>query len=275
MSALFVPGNVAVVTGAALGIGRAACCRFAGAGMKVCMVDLPGEDFDAAIAAVRQVATDRGNIMAAAVDVADHGAVEALAVSVEERFGCSAHILFNNAVTRIGRGMWADLGEWKAALDVNLWGVIHGVRAFAPAMIARGKPAAIINAGSKQGITNPPGHPVYNLAKAALKSYTESLAHDLRNTEGARVSAHLLVPGWTTTGHKEHKQGAWLPEQVVEMMIDSVDRGSFYIICPDDEVTPEMDRLRVLWSAGDIAEDRPALSRWHPDFKDAFERFKG
>ncbi|MEQ9329079.1 MAG: SDR family NAD(P)-dependent oxidoreductase [Rhodospirillales bacterium] len=274
MSDLFLPGNVAVVTGAALGIGRATCCRVASAGMKVCMVDLPGEDFDAAIASVSRVATDRGNIMAAAVDVADYGAMEALAASVEHRFG-SADILFNNAVTRIGRGMWADLDEWKAALDVNLWGVIHGVRAFAPAMIAQGRPAAIINAGSKQGITNPPGHPVYNLAKAALKSYTESLAHDLRNTEGARVSAHLLVPGWTTTGHKEHRQGAWRPEQVVEMMIDSVHRGSFYIICPDDEVTPEMDRLRVLWSAGDIAEDRPALSRWHPDFKDAFERFKG
>jgi hypothetical protein len=77
------------------------------------------------------------------------------------------------------------------------------------------------------------------------------------------------VPGWTTTGKNEHKPGAWLPAQVVDTMIDAVNAGTFYIICPDHEVTADMDRRRILWAAGDIIENRPPLSRWHPDFKAA------
>jgi hypothetical protein len=88
------------------------------------------------------------------------------------------------------------------------------------------------------------------------------------------VTAHLLVPGWTTTGKNEHRHGAWLPEQVVDFMLNAIDGGSFYIICPDDEVSEEEDKRRILWGAGDITEDRPALSRWHPDWKAAFESFE-
>ena len=101
-----------------------------------------------------------------------------------------------------------------------------------------------------------------------MKHYTEALEHELRNEGGARVTAHLLIPGWTTTGKAEHKQGAWLPTQVVQFMIDAVNERSFYVLCPDDEVTAEMDRKRVEWAACDITENRPPLSRWHPDFKD-------
>ena len=89
-----------------------------------------------------------------------------------------------------------------------------------------------------------------------------------RGRDGPRVSAHLLIPGWTTVGDMEHKPGAWLPEQVVAMMIDGVRAGDFYILCPDDETTPEMDRKRILWGAGDLVEGRPPLSRWHPDWKE-------
>ena len=81
-------------------------------------------------------------------------------------------------------------------------------------MIEQGEPCLVINTGSKQGITNPPGNLAYNVTKAALKTYTEGLQHELRNTPGCRVSAHLLVPGWTTTGKREHQPGAWLPDQV-------------------------------------------------------------
>jgi hypothetical protein len=82
------------------------------------------------------------------------------------------------------------------------------------------------------------------------------------------LSAHLLVPGWTTTGKNEHKGGAWLPEQVVETMIDAVIADTFYIVCPDNEVTTDMDNRRIMWAAGDITEKRPPLSRWHPDYKE-------
>jgi len=114
-------------------------------------------------------------------------------------------------------------------------------------MIDQGTPSVIVNTGSKQGITNPPGNAAYNASKAALKSYTESLQHELRNTDGCQVSAHLLVPGWTTTGKREHKPGAWLPDQVIDVLLEALARGDFYIVCPDDEVTSEMDTARILW----------------------------
>jgi hypothetical protein len=87
------------------------------------------------------------------------------------------------------------------------------------------------------------------------------------------VSAHLLVPGWTTTGDAEHRPGAWLPEQVIDTMAAGLESDAFWIICPDDETTPEMDQKRVLWNALDPILGRPALSRWHPDYKDAFAAF--
>lgn len=138
-------------------------------------------------------------------------------------------------------------------------------------MIASGRPGMIVNAGSKQGITSPPGNAPYNVAKSALKTYTELLQHDLRNTEGAHVSAHLLIPGMTTTGTRPHRPGAWMPDQVIDYMMPALQRGDFYILCPDDEVTPAMDRKRVLWAAGDIVDNRPPLSRWEPYWAEVFK----
>ena len=266
------PGKTAVVTGASLGIGLAACKRLAELGMNICLADLPSDDLDAATDAVTEIAGEAARVLKAPTDVGHARAIADLADQVQGRFG-GTDFLMNNAVTRIGGGMWGDIADWHRAVDINMWGVIEGVRSFVPGMIASGNPAVVVNVGSKQGITNPPGNPVYNMVKAALKSYTESLQHELRNTEGAQVSAHLLIPGWTTTGKKEHKPGAWLPDQVVGQMIDAVGRGSFYILCPDDEVTPAMDRTRILWAAEDITEDRPALSRWHGGFDEAFEEY--
>jgi NAD(P)-dependent dehydrogenase (short-subunit alcohol dehydrogenase family) len=267
---IFDPRNVAVVTGAALGIGRALAVSLAGKGMSVVMADLEGGDFDEAVGAVRKAAK-RGpdSVLGVVTDVSAPDQVEALASAAVNAFG-RVDFLANNAVTRIGRGFQADLAAWRRAIDINLWGPIHGARAFLPAMLASSGPGAIVNVGSKQGITNPPGHPIYNIAKSALKTYTEALQHELRNNPDnqgeACVTAHLLVPGWTTTGKAEHKPGAWLPEQVVQMLLAGVGEGRFYIVCPDDEVSEEMDRKRILWAAQDITENRPPLSRWHPDY---------
>ncbi len=163
-------------------------------------------------------------------------------------------------------------------MEINLWGIIHGCQAFVPAMLEAGERGAIVNTGSKQGITNPPGDAAYNASKAALKSITESLALQLRRIEGCRVSAHLLVPGFTYTGMMrrflpEKPAGAWLPEQVADHLLAALERGDFYVLCPDNEVTPEMDRLRIEWAAGDLTHNRPALSRWHPDYEAAFAAF--
>ncbi|MDD9876244.1 MAG: SDR family NAD(P)-dependent oxidoreductase [Magnetovibrio sp.] len=272
---IFKPGATAVITGAAMGIGLAAATRCAEAGMNVCLADVDGAELDAVQDRVARAAQAAGGeVMSTVTDVGDGAAMDALREMVERRLG-PVGFLMNNAVTRVGGGVWGDPDDWRRAMDVNFWGVVNGVRSFVPAMIEGGTAGAVVNVGSKQGITNPPGNTVYNVTKAAVKHYTEALAHELRNTENCRVTAHLLVPGWTTTGKKEHKPGAWLPEQVVERMIDALGRGDFYIVCPDGEVSEEMDRQRIRWAAGDITENRPALSRWHPDFKEAFETDAG
>lgn len=269
----FAEGNVAVITGAALGIGRAAALRFAGMGLKVCLVDLPSDDLVTATAEVIAKADHASNIIAVPTDVSEADQIRKLEETVREEFG-GADILLNNAASRAGRGFNADIEDWRRLVEVNLWGVIYGTRAFLPGMRDRGTPAVIVNTGSKQGITNPPGHPVYNLSKAAVKSFTESLAHELRSTGVENVTSHLLIPGWTTTGKNEHRPGAWLPEQVIGRMLQGIEAGSFYIVCPDDEVSEDEDRRRILWGAADITEDRPALSRWDPTVEHAYHAFK-
>ena len=125
--------------------------------------------------------------------------VERLRDAAYEAFGDVA-VLMNNAAIGGGGALLGDPDRWHRILDVNLWGVINGVQAFAPAMVRQTEPSAIVNTGSKQGITTPPGDTAYNVSKAGIKVVTEALAHDLRNIEGCRVSAHLLIPGFTFTG---------------------------------------------------------------------------
>jgi short-subunit dehydrogenase len=143
-------------------------------------------------------------------------------------------------------------------------------------MIARGTDGAIVNVGSKQGITNPPGNAAYSVSKAAVKVLTEQLAHELRQVDGCKITAHLLVPGWTFTGmttQTAKPDGAWTADQVVEVMVERMSAGDFYIVCPDNETTREMDARRMQWAMGDVIENRPALSRWHAAYKDAFATF--
>ena len=270
--AVLAEGRVAVVTGAAMGIGLATCRRLASLGMAVCMADVDAAELRLAEEEVAKVAPrGRDAILAMPADVARPEDIGALKDAVYDRFG-EVGLLMNNAATRVGGGGSEDLADWRRAVEVNFWGVVCGVRAFLPAMLEQGTACAIVNTGSKQGITNPPGNLIYNVTKAAVKTYTEGLQHELRNTPGCRVSAHLLIPGWTTTGKRDHKPGAWLPDQVVEVLSAALRREDFYIMCQDNEVTPEMDAKRILWAAGDIIENRPPLSRWHPDYAEAFAR---
>jgi len=270
---VFSPGRVAVVTGAASGIGLAACRHFATLGMKVCLADASAGELALAHEEVAAAAPGGADdVMSMDVDVALSDDLAELAATVRDTWDDVA-LIMNNAVTRGNGSTWGDHDVWRRMLEVNFWGVLNGVAAFVPDMIAAGTPAMVVNTGSKQGITNPPAKPPYNVGKAALKAYTELLQHELRNTENCAVTAHLLVPGMTTTAGREHRPGAWWPDQVIEFMMPALRRGDFYIVCPDDEVTPEMDHKRMRWAVGDIIENRPPLSRWHPDFKVAFDAF--
>ena len=272
------PGRSAVITGAASGIGLATAERLVDLGMRVCIADLPGEALDDAARALEARASDgAASVLAVPTDVSRFESVEALRDAALERFDEVA-LLMNNAGTGGGGAPWQNLEGWQRVFSVNLWGVVHGLQAFSEQMIDQGTPCAIVNTGSKQGITNPPGDAAYNATKAAIKSITEGLAHQLRGIEGCQVTAHLLVPGFTYTGMirrflPEKPDAAWTPEQVADYLLEALGRGDFYVLCPDNDVTVEMDARRIEWAAGDLVENRPALSRWHPDYEKAFAEF--
>lgn len=271
-------GAVAVVTGAAGGIGLAVARKFFQAGMRVVLVDRDSDPLDGAVASLAEATPERANdVLGLVADVAQFEQVEMLRNRVYESFGNTVSVLMNNA--GIGRNPgkpWEDRAGWNSLLDVNFGGILNGVHAFLPDMLAHGQPGLVINTGSKQGITLPPGNSAYNVSKAAVKAYTELLAHELRTLPDARLSAHLLIPGWVhtrMTGRGEKPAAAWTPDQLAAFLLKSLGRGDFYILCPDNDVPRSLDELRMQWMADDVIKNRPALSRWHPDHKDAFARF--
>lgn len=268
-------GNTAVVTGAAGGIGLEAAKRFADAGMNVVLVDVKA---DALAEATDSLQASSGRIVNRICDVSDHDAVLKLSRSVEAEFG-KVHCLMNNAgIGRMGTKPWEDLDAFHGLISINLMGVIHGCHAFIPGMLAHGESAAVINTGSKQGITRPPGNYAYNLSKAGVLSYTESVSHALRLEEDCNITAHLLIPAFVYTP----MVSAFIPqkppfaataEETVDFMLASLERGDFYILCPDNETPRPLDEKRIQWTADDIIKNRPALSRWHPDYAEAYKAF--
>ena len=266
-------GRVAVITGGGGGIGLATARRLVQMGLTVCLADRDADKLHAAAASLGDKA------FAVPTDVSDAQSVAALAAQVTGMFG-PVSFLMNNAAVGSGGDALSNPEGWSQVLGVNLLGVLHGVQSFVPAMAESGAPGLVINTGSKQGITTPPGDTAYNVSKAGVKVLTEGLAHTLRNRPGCAVEAHLLIPGFTWTGltagpRTEKPAGAWTPEQVADRLFDGIAKGEFYIWCEDNETPRARDEKRVLWAAQDVIENRPALSRWHPDWKERFERFMG
>lgn len=297
-------GNVAVITGASSGIGRCTALRCARLGMKLVLADIQKED----LAVVRQECVEAGaaedGVLAQVCDVACEEEVRRLK---DAAFGAfkAVHFLMNNAaIQNNGKASAFEfLDRWKATMDVNFWGVVYGCQIFVPDMIASGEKCVVVNTGSKQGITAPPGDTAYNCSKAAVKTLTEGLQHSLRNTPGCKVNAFLLVPGWTITmistkanqrlqgsewdpktaqdersydgvadkqvaTEKLVGRGAWPADRVVDECFGAVNAGApFYIICPDSETTVSQDRGRMQWTADDLIFRRVPLSRWSEQYK--------
>ncbi|RPD56097.1 NAD(P)-binding protein [Lentinus tigrinus ALCF2SS1-6] len=270
-------GRVAVITGAASGIGRAAAIELAKIGLKIAIADVDEQKLNETAKEVAQI-IGQENLITLPTDVSQLDQVERLRDRVYEAWG-EVGVLMNNAAIAPKGTSWGGLENWQKVFNVNLFGVLNVQHTFVPNMLHQENPAVIINTGSKQGITNPPGNPAYNATKAAVKSLTESLAYELRETPQTNLTAHLLIPGWTWTGMtgsaagKEKPPGAWTAEETVLYMLEKVRQGKFYILCPDNETRREVDQLRIMWGAGDVAEGRPALSRWHRDYKALFEEY--
>ncbi|CAG9954451.1 unnamed protein product [Clonostachys rosea f. rosea IK726] len=267
-SAVFAPGATALITGAAAGIGLAIAKLCQSKGMSLFLVDINADDLEAA---KKALSTETNTVVTAVTDVSDTSQWQSLKATAADRFG-SIELLVLNA----GKGMkggWGEEDYFRQTLETNLFGVIHGINTFLPVVkkASESKPTSIVITGSKQGITNPPGNPAYNASKAAVKSLAEQLSYDLRESS---TSVHLLVPGWTFTNlagalhFKEKPAGAWLPEQVAEYLYRKMEQDKFYVICPDNDVTEETDKKRMLWSTGDIVYERPPLSRWREDWKE-------
>ncbi|TYJ58922.1 hypothetical protein B9479_000356 [Cryptococcus floricola] len=275
---------VAVITGAASGIGLASALYYAKKGLSIVLADYDQATLDQAVEKVKGI-EGAGIVLGFKVDVTSIKDIISLRDSVLDEFG-EVHILMANAGTSAPTpafSLHTPLEElqqdWDKVLSTNFRGVLNTCQAFAPFMAKAENASVILVTGSKQGITAPPGRAGYNVSKAAVKTYTEQLAHELR-AEDSPCSAHLFIPGWTFTPlagaspNATKPPGAWTAEQTVDYMVEKVfEEGDFYVVCPDNETSTSLDKARMQWSMEDVLLNRPALSRWHPSYKARFEDF--
>lgn len=290
------PGNVAVITGASSGIGKAAAIDCAKRKMKLCICDIDKKMLQKTKIELQQIADDE-DIMTVICDVRDKSAVEKVKEQVYKHFG-QVNLLFNNAGIGGGGGPFENFDRWHEVINTNLFGYINFVHTFVPSMIEQNNPCVVVNTGSKQGITKPPGDTAYNISKAGVITLTEGLEHKFRSTEGCNITAFLLIPGWvnsmlsyktnrrlngdsfdekTVRFHEEGKQheGQWTPKQTTDLMFAAIENGApFYIMCPDNDMTNDMMHAGVQWGSNDITMSRPPLSRWHDDYKEDYQKFR-
>jgi NAD(P)-dependent dehydrogenase (short-subunit alcohol dehydrogenase family) len=266
--------KVAVVTGAASGIGRALARAFAGEGMKVVLADVEAGPLEEA---AHEIAKSGTATRAVRTDVSKAEQVAALAEAAQRAFG-GVHVVCNNAGVSVSGLSWTHtIADWEWVLGVNLWGVIHGVRTFTPILLAQNEPGHVVNTASIAGMLSGPGMAVYDVTKHGVVTLSESLYHELRLL-GAPISVSVLCPAWVNTrildsarnrptalaetapalpGREELEEMArgllatgLAPERVAALVVEAVRADRFYVL-PHPE-WKQFVRTRM----EDILEDR-------------------
>ena len=269
-------GKTAVISGGASGIGLESAKRFLACGMNVVIADV--KNLEAAKESLLEISNDESKVLIEECDVTSLDAIKELEILVRESFG-KVHCLMGNAgMIAMGTKPWEEVEQLHKIMNTNFMGVVNLCNAFIPSMIAHGEDGVVINTGSKQGITRPPGNYAYNLSKASVVAYTEALSHAFITAENCKIKSHLLIPAFVYTPMisafiPEKPDFAATTEETVDYFIEALKRDEFYILCPDNETNREMDEKRIQWAADDIIKNRPAMSRWHPDYQEEFEAF--
>jgi NAD(P)-dependent dehydrogenase (short-subunit alcohol dehydrogenase family) len=269
-------GKVAVVTGAAEGIGRAIAERAAAAGMKLVLADINSAKLEAFAGELRANGVEA---IARTVDVAGARQVDALAGAAFERFG-RVHLLVNNAGVGLAKPVWETTErDWEWVMGVNVYGVTHSLRAFVPRMIAGGEEGHIVNVASIAGLLSEPGLAAYNASKFAVVTISEGLHHDLQ-LRRSLLKVSVLCPGWVKTriaDAERHRdpaersdftkldekaqrtamaivdsvQNGIAPAEVAAAVFRAIEAGEFYIL------THEATRAGVTVRMNDIVQNRP------------------
>ncbi|GFF75785.1 uncharacterized oxidoreductase Rv0945/MT0971 [Aspergillus udagawae] len=294
MAAIFQPQKSALITGAASGVGFAIARLCRSKGMHLALLDIDTANLEKARNELSALDSSLKTEVYT-IDVGNRDAWKDVTKQIRSTFNDLDLVVLNAGKSyraqsgpseRLKR--WADADYWKKTFDTNVFGPLNGLETLLPLLTSSSPtPKSIVISGSKQGITNPPGgaNPAYNASKAAIKNLTEHLAHDLRSDPAtAHISVHLLIPGWTWTGlmgnvgptdesDVKKMEGAWFPSQVAEELVKGMEKGSFYIVCPDNETDRALDQARMQWASDDVVEDRPALSRWEEKWKGKAEEW--
>jgi NAD(P)-dependent dehydrogenase (short-subunit alcohol dehydrogenase family) len=236
-------GRAAVVTGAASGIGLAVTEAFVAAGMRVLMTD---RDEEHLTEHAERLASTGGEVRAQVVDVTDPDEVERAADAAVEHFG-ALHVAMNNAGIVAGGNSWEiPLSEWRRVVEVDLWGVIHGIHAFVPRILASGEPGWVVNTASMAAVSIIPAIGPYTASKHGVLGLSDGLRAEL-HAIGAPVGVSVVMPGMIRTGL--NPMGTIEPEQVAANVVDAIRRGRDYVFTDHHSIKAVEARLHAIIAA--------------------------